>query len=96
VKRPQYFSAETVGTEDRSVENHSQLWRSVLDQALQDMQYGGEVKEFVNYRRAAKLWFRYKKKDFEEVCYLAELEPARVREDFYKVMGGYDEIWRKD
>jgi len=96
VKRPQYFSAETVGTEDRSVENHLQLWRSVLDQALQDMQYGGEVKEFVNYRRAAKLWFRYKKDDFEDVCYLADLEPGRVREDFYKVMGGYDEIWRKD
>jgi len=96
VKRPQYFSAENIESENRSVENHIQLWRSVLDKALQDMQYEGTVKEFVNYRRDAKLWFRYKKEDFEEVCYLAELEPLRVREDFYKVMGGYDEIWRKD
>ena len=96
MKRPQYFSAEPIHSENRSIENHLQLWRSVLDQALQDMQYKGEVKEFVTYRKNSKLWFRYKKKDFEEVCYLAELEPTRVREDFYKVMGGYDEIWRKD
>ena len=87
MKRPQYFSAEPIHSENRSIENHLQLWRSVLDQALQDMQYKGEVKEFVTYRKNSKLWFRYKKDD---------LEPRKVREDFYKVMGGYDEIWRKD
>jgi len=96
VKRPQYFSAEPIHSENRSIENYLQLWRSVLDQALQDMLYKGSVKEFVTYRRNSKLWFRYKKNDFEKICYLAELEPQRVREDFYKVMGGYDEIWRKD
>lgn len=96
MKRPQYFSAEPIHSENRSIENHLQLWRSVLDQALQDMQYKGEVKEFVTYRKNSKLWFRYKKDDFEDICYLADLEPRKVREDFYKVMGGYDEIWRKD
>jgi hypothetical protein len=41
MKRPQYFAAKPLEEEYIPIENEVVLWRSVLDQAMQDIAYTG-------------------------------------------------------
>ena len=50
MKRPQYFAAKPIADEYIPIENEIVLWRSVLDQAMQDIAYTGRDKEYIKFR----------------------------------------------
>ena len=56
MKRPQYFAAKPLQDTEVTVYSEIELWRAVLDQALQDISYMGFDKEFVGYKSDAEDW----------------------------------------
>ena len=91
MKRSQLFSVKPSPENVKDVENLISLWRAVLDQAVQDFAYKGKSKDGLQNKLNVELWLKYKKREFELVCSLAEVDPSRTRKDFitYKE-GEYD------
>ena len=87
MKRPQYFAAKPLQDKDITVYNEIELWRAVLDQALQDISQIGFDKEFRVYNDDAEELLINEKEDFEEVCDYAYLDPDKTRDEFYYIMG---------
>ena len=87
MKRPQYFAAKPTQDNTITVQCEIELWRAVLDQALQDISYMGHDKEFLGYKKEAEEWLLYEEDDFNTVCDFAFLEPEKTKEEFYYIMG---------
>ena len=91
MKRSQLFSVKPLPENTKDVENLISLWRAVLDQAVQDFAYKGKSKDGLQNKLNVELWLKYKKREFELVCSLAEVDPSRTRKDFIKYKEGeYD------
>ena len=85
------FSVKPLPENIKEVENLIFLWRAVLDQAVQDFAYKGKSEDGLKNRSDVERWLKYKKEEFELVCSLAEIDPARARKEFIKYKEGeYD------
>ena len=87
MKRPQYFAAKPLEEEYIPIENEVVLWRSVLDQAMQDIAYTGVNKEYIKFREDAIEWLFNDEEDFELICDFAMLDAKKSKEEFYYIMG---------
>ena len=96
MKRPQYFAAKPLQDKDITVYNEIELWRAVLDQALQDISYMGFDKEFAGYKSDAEDGLINDKEDFDAVCDYAFLDSEKTRDEFYYIMGVANDRRRKD
>ena len=73
------------------IANHYNLWRAVLDQAVQDSAYKGKSKDGLKYKEEVEKWLKYKYDEFKFVFDLAAVEHLRARKEFYKYKEGeYD------
>lgn len=73
---------------DNLVENMKciELWRAVILQAISDIaNNGNKIMDKVN-RAKAILWMNPNKKDFVNVCQMAEINPQRVYEYKLKLL----------
>jgi hypothetical protein len=85
------FSVKPLPENTKDVENIISLWRAVLDQAVQDFSYKGKSEDGLQNKEDVERWLRDKKKEFEFVCSLAEIDPARARKEFIRYKEGeYD------
>ena len=82
MKRPQYFAAKPLEEEYIPIENEVVLWRSVLDQAMQDIAYTGRDKEYIKFREDAIEWLFNDEEDFELICDFAMLDAKKSRRIF--------------
>ena len=77
--------------DSKDIENHYNLWRAVLDQAVQDYSYKGKSEEGLKAKKEVEKWLRYKYKEFKFVCEMAAVDHARARKEFDKYKEGeYD------
>ena len=95
MKRPQYFAAKPLQDTDITVHNEIELWRAVLDQALQDVSYIGLDKEFIKYKKETEEWLINDHEDFNAVCDYAYLDSDKTRDEFYYIMGVANDRRRK-
>ena len=86
MKRPQYFAAKPIQDPDLVVENEILMWRSVLDQALQDISYVGIDNELKEYRIDAEEWLVSEVGEFNTVCDYSYLDNVKTRDEFYYIM----------
>ena len=49
------------------IANHYNLWRAVLDQAVQDYAYKGKSKDGLKYKEEVEKWLKYKYDEFKFV-----------------------------
>lgn len=73
---------------DKFAENMKciELWRAVILQAILDIKNNGnKIMDRVN-RAKAILWMNPNKKDFVNVCQMAEMNPQRVYEYKLKIL----------
>ena len=77
MKRPQYFAAKPLQDTEVTVYSEIELWRAVLDQALQD----------ISYKSDAEDWLINDREDFDAVCDYAFLNSEKTRDEFYYIMG---------
>jgi hypothetical protein len=91
MKQSRLFSVKPLPENVKDVENLISLWRAVLDQAVQDFAYKGKLEDSLQNKEDVERWLRDKKEEFELVCSLAEIDPARARKEFIKYKEGeYD------
>jgi len=91
MKRSQLFSVKPLPENVKDVENLIYLWRAVLDQAVQDFAYEGKSEDGLQNKLDVEKWLKYKKKEFELVCSLAEVDHERARKEFIRYKEGeYD------
>jgi hypothetical protein len=86
MKRPQYFAAKPIEEEHYAVENELLLWRSVLDQAMQDISYLGNDKEYIKFREDAIHWLINDSDDFDLICDFAMLDSEKARQEFFYIV----------
>ena len=46
--------------DSKDIENYYNLWRAVLDQAVQDYSYKGKSEEGLKYKKEGEKWLKYK------------------------------------
>ena len=63
----------------KEVEREIRLWRSVLDQALQDFEREVVTEDDAQMRKNAKIWLIGDTQDFEDVCDLAMVNSEKAR-----------------
>ena len=91
MKRSELFSVKPMPEDSKDIENHYNLWRAVLDQAVQDYSYKGKSEEGLKAKKEVEKWLRYKYKEFKFVCELAAVDHARACKEFDKYKEGeYD------
>ena len=91
MKRSELFSVKPMPEESKDIENYYNLWRAVLDHAVQDYSYTGESEEGLKYKKEVEKWLKYKYESFKEICELAAVDHARARKEFEKYKEGeYD------
>ena len=91
MKRSELFSVKPMPEDSKDIANHYNLWRSVLDQAVQDYSYTGKSKDGLAYKNEVEKWLKYKYDEFKYVCDLASVDHERARKEFDKYKGGeYD------
>ena len=93
MKRPYLFSKLRKPNGSRAVEREINLWRAVIDQALQDFLSNDKTPEAARHRQRAAVWLRGHSEDFWEVCYLAHLDPWEVQTVVAKIVGGRDKLY---
>lgn len=79
MKRSLWFGQLEVDPALQNVEREILLWRAVIDQAIEDFLNTNTDKESRMLRLQAKVWLFDSNADLEEVCYMAQLTPAMVR-----------------
>ena len=91
MKRSELFSVKPMPEDSKDIENHYNLWRAVLDQAVQDYSYKGKSEEGLKAKKEVEKWLKYKYEQFKFVCELAAVDHARARKEFDKYTAGeYD------
>jgi len=91
MKRSELFSVKPMPEESKDIENYYNLWRAVLDQAVQDYSYKGKSEEGLKYKKEVEKWLKYKYESFKNICELAAVDHARARKEFDKYKEGeYD------
>ena len=91
MKRSELFSVKPMPEESKDIENYYNLWRAVLDQAVQDYSYKGKSEEGVKSKKEVEKWLKYKYESFKNICELAAVDHARARKEFDKYKEGeYD------
>lgn len=91
MKRSELFSVKPMPEDSKDIENHYNLWRAVLDQAVQDYSYKGKSEEGLKAKKEVEKWLRYKYKEFKFVCEMAAVDHVRARKEFDKYKEGeYD------
>ena len=58
------------------------LWQAVLFQAFRDATYTGDGRQERIHQRKADAWIRAGGKDFRQVCSLAGMDPAFLRDAY--------------
>ena len=91
MKRSELFSVKPMPEDPKDIENYYNLWRAVLDQAVQDYSYKGKSEEGLKYKKEVEKWLKYKYKDFKDVCEYASVDHIRARKEFERYKEGeYD------
>ncbi len=91
MKRSELFSVKPMPEDSKDIENYYNLWRAVLDQAVQDYSYTGKSEEGLKYKKEVEKWLNYKYESFKDVCELAAVDHAIARKEFDKYKEGeYD------
>ncbi len=91
MKRTELFSVKPMPEDSKDRKNHYNLWRAVLDQAVQDYSYKGKSEEGLKAKKEVEKWLKYKYEQFKFVCELAAVDHARARKEFDKYKEGeYD------
>jgi len=81
--------------DSNDIANHYNLWRAVLDQAVQDYSYKGTSKDGLKHKEEVEKWLAYKEEEFKYVCDLASVDHTRARKEFEKYKKGEYENNRK-
>ncbi|ALN73582.1 hypothetical protein M673_12717 [Aureimonas sp. AU20] len=68
-----------------------ELWRKVVAQAVRDALSTWKDVDSAHNRRTARAWFASNSEDFREVCEMAELNPAHVKESMKETILAQDE-----
>ena len=84
MKRSELFSVKPMPEDSVDIANHYNLWRAVLDQAVQDYAYKGKSKDGLKYKEEVEKWLKYKYDEFKLVCDLAAVDHQRARKEFDK------------
>lgn len=79
MKRPLVFSKLKMPEGSKEVEKEIRLWRSVLDQALQDFEHEVITEDDIKVKENAKIWLVGDTQDFKDVCDLAMVSPEKAR-----------------
>ena len=91
MKRSELFSVKPMPEDSTDIENHYNLWRAVLDQAVQDYAYEGTAKESLKHKKEVEKWLLYKYDEFKYICDLASVDHERARKEFERYKEGeYD------
>ena len=91
MKRSELFAVKPMPEDSKDIANHYNLWRAVLDQAVQDYSYKGKSKDGLKQKEDVEKWLKYKYDEFEYLCDLASVDHERARKEFDKYKGGeYD------
>ena len=62
------------------------LWKAVIVMAFEDCFNKGASKMEAYRKQDAHEWFISGSKDFEDVCYMADIEPLRVRNRYLELL----------
>ena len=91
MKRSELFSVKPMPEYSKDIANHYNLWRAVLDQAVQDYSYKGKSKDGLANKNEVEKWLKYKYDEFKYICDLASVDHERARKEFDKYKEGeYD------
>tara|TARA_R100001143_G_C3336651_1_gene122210 strand:- start:480 stop:794 length:315 start_codon:yes stop_codon:yes gene_type:complete len=91
MKRSELFAVKPMPEDSKDIESHYNLWRSVLDQAVQDYSYKGKSKDGLRQKEEVEQWLKDKYNEFEYICDLASVDHERARKEFDKYKEGeYD------
>jgi len=91
MKRSELFSVKPMPEDSKDIENYYNLWRAVLDQAVQDYSYKGKSEEGLKYKKEVEKWLAYKHDSFKSVCEYASVDHVRARKEFDRYKEGeYD------
>lgn len=93
MKRPYLFSKLDIPNKAYEVEHEVMLWRSVLDQALQDYFVDCTTEDDYKNQQAAKIWLRGNTIDFYEVCQMAMLDVKQVKRIIEDMVGGRNKLF---
>ena len=94
MKRPFLFSKVPIIPSYYCVEPEINLWRAVIDQAVQDWTDPNAPGAKRPDRKRAQVWLRGTSKDFWEVCNLACLDPRIVSTIINYIVGGRDNLYK--
>jgi len=79
IKLASDFVREPVSKEER-------LWKAVIIMAFEDCLNKGGTKIEAYRKQDAHTWFISESEDFQNVCYMAEIEPLRVRNRYLELL----------
>lgn len=93
MKRALHFAKIPLRPEEYEIEREVILWRTVIDQALEDFLTSDDTQETRRNKRRARIWLRGKTRDFFDVCHMANLPPRNVRTTIFQLIGGEDKLY---
>jgi hypothetical protein len=93
VKRPYHFTLKDIPDDHLEREAEVRLWRSVIDQQIQDFLSEDRSEEARVAKGRARIWLRAKSADFWTVCHLAALDPLDTRRAIFVLLGGEDVLY---
>ena len=68
------------------VSKEERLWKAVIIMAFEDCFNRGSTKVEAYRKQDAHEWFISESEDFNNVCYMAEIEPLRVRNRYLELL----------
>lgn len=68
------------------VSKEERLWKAVIIMAFEDCFNRGGTKVEAYRKQDAHEWFISESEDFKNVCYMAEIEPLRVRNRYLELL----------
>ena len=94
MKRAYLFAKLPITSQQYAVEKELILWRSVIDQAVQDLLSREQTSEAASRKQEARIWLRGNSEDFWTVCFLASLDPKEVTRKVEALIGGRNELFK--
>ena len=92
MKRASSFASIQLKDNENLLASEIILWRTVLDQAVEDFLCKDIDNESHLNKQRAKVWLRGNSPDFFKVCELALLDSHMVRSLIFKIVGGRDAL----
>jgi len=66
--------------------SEQRLFQAIIVQALEDVMNPSSFKKETYWKEDAYKWFYNNSKDFQDVCWAAEMDPEMIRDEFLKLI----------